>query len=295
MSLAKNLKLWLKKILKNDGWDTERRRRLLGRSGSKSEIDILATRKRKGRCQQLAVECKNHLRSVSIKDLRDFSAKLEDLNIPKGLFVTYSNFSSEVIKYGESKGIELWDHNEVRERLFSIEAGRGTRPKEYRIPLGLPLNVSFDEAIALNLENSDCVDVLSSKLIWRPFYKLSYNLKATRRYPTKQLHTFTDSGDCIIDPFTGHLVDFINTKDISLKKLAKKMKLLKTTEEDLNVKEIKHFHPEKNIIVKQREEFDVHILDPKISPVQARRRALQEITERNTIEIEYDVKNEKKR
>lgn len=47
----------------------------------------------------LAIECKNYAESnkVGIKEIRDFSAKLDDLDIKKGLFITNSDFSQDAI------------------------------------------------------------------------------------------------------------------------------------------------------------------------------------------------------
>lgn len=281
----------VEKILNAQGWKTEKRKKLLGKSGAKSEIDILAKRTTRGRERVLAVECKNYTNPVPIKDMRDFVSKLEDISIPNGLFTTYSTFSSEAKAYGESKHIQMWDRNYLLEQLFSIEVGRGGGVKEEKIPLGLPLKTSFDEAVNLNLKNSSNVEVGTCRLVWRPFYLISYSLKATRSDPTRKRHQFSDSGDCIIDPFTGDLLDFIHTGEFSFTKLGKEMKLIKEVEEDLYIKELSSQTPESNLVISNAGDFETVILKSNlISPAQIKKRAIQEIIERNTRKVDYRVK-----
>ncbi|GFO97304.1 hypothetical protein ig2599ANME_1504 [groundwater metagenome] len=113
----------VEEILKAKGYSTQRRLRLEGQKG-KSEIDILAIKKYKGKEKRIAVECKNHTNSVSVKDIRDFVSKLEDLRIRNGLFVAYSDFSSEAEAWGENACLELWDGDTVYEKFYELSVGR---------------------------------------------------------------------------------------------------------------------------------------------------------------------------
>ena len=110
-------------ILKAKGYSTQRRLRLDGQRG-KSEIDILAIKKHKGKEKRIAVECKNYTNPVPVKDVRDFVSKLEDLRIPNGLFVAYSDFSREAESWGENACLELWDGETVFEKFYELNVGR---------------------------------------------------------------------------------------------------------------------------------------------------------------------------
>ncbi|MCH7561611.1 MAG: restriction endonuclease, partial [Thaumarchaeota archaeon] len=67
------------KIYKDRGYEVLLRQKLSGRSGQRNEIDILA---KQGQVV-LAIECKNYSegRKVGISHMRDFIAKLDDLDI----------------------------------------------------------------------------------------------------------------------------------------------------------------------------------------------------------------------
>lgn len=110
-------------ILKAEGYHTQRRLRLDGQKG-KSEIDILAVKKYRGKERKLAVECKNYDKPVPVKDVRDFLSKLEDLEIPNGLFVAYREFSSEAKAWGEKGGMRLWDGDTVYQKFYELQVGR---------------------------------------------------------------------------------------------------------------------------------------------------------------------------
>lgn len=90
----------VEQILMKRNFSTQRRLKLKGRSGSLSEIDVLASKKN----LKIAVECKNYDREtvVGIKEIRDFHSKINDIqHYGESLFVTYGKFSSESISYAE--------------------------------------------------------------------------------------------------------------------------------------------------------------------------------------------------
>lgn len=94
-ALGTSLEDMVEKILQDRGFSTETRVKTRGTSGQLNEIDIMATRNK----IVIGVECKNYAESnkVGIKEIRDFSAKLDDLDIKRGLFVTSSDFSRDSI------------------------------------------------------------------------------------------------------------------------------------------------------------------------------------------------------
>lgn len=71
--LGKKLEDVVESIYRSKGYSTTRRQRIVGKSGTKSEIDIIA---RRG-TRTIAIECKNYSSAVGIEKVRDFSEKLE--------------------------------------------------------------------------------------------------------------------------------------------------------------------------------------------------------------------------
>jgi predicted nucleic acid-binding Zn-ribbon protein len=92
--LGNKLEDVVEKIYRSKGYATERRQRLLGESGTKSEIDILA--KRGNRI--LAIECKNYSFPVGIDKVRDFNQKIHDVGLAQGVFIAYSGLTEGALR-----------------------------------------------------------------------------------------------------------------------------------------------------------------------------------------------------
>ena len=124
--LGTNLEDMVEKILQDRGFSTETRTKIRGTSGQLNEIDIMATRNRVA----IAVECKNYAESnkVGIKEMRDFSAKLDDLDIKKGLFVTSSDFSQDAVGWAinnpQQRQIDLWNGSRLTENFQATVLGK---------------------------------------------------------------------------------------------------------------------------------------------------------------------------
>lgn len=63
----------------------------------------------------------------------------------------------------------------------------------------LPITVDFDRATKLDFNNRDKVEIVDAKIIWKPFYKITYKVKCTRTDPSRQEHVINDSGYIICD------------------------------------------------------------------------------------------------
>lgn len=287
--LGKKLEEFVEKILNVQGFKTNCRVRLSGKSGAKHEIDILAEKKTPKRKLILAVECKNYSRPVPIKDIRDFVDKLRDLRIPTGIFATASYFSKDARQYAESHGIELWDAEKLKEKIFYLSVGRLETGKSFILEEATPLKVDYEKAISLSIKNPELVEEISSKLIWKPYYVISYSLRAYRRDPTKRIHEFKDSGDCIVEATEGKVIGFINTPKIELKSLAKSIGILEKTEDDILVKQLK-IDTIKNLKVSYSKFYEIKKIPANISYSVAKKIAMRAIKERNIRTIQYEVK-----
>ena len=102
--LGKKLEDVVERIYKSKGYATQRRQRIEGESGTKSEIDIVAKRGNK----IIAIECKNYSFAVGIDKVRDFSEKLRDLHL-EGVFIALSGLTRDAEQFAESRHIETID------------------------------------------------------------------------------------------------------------------------------------------------------------------------------------------
>ena len=100
----------------------------------------------------------------------------------------------------------LWNWNDVKEKIAQIEVGRLGMQKQITRDI-LPLKINFEKAINLNLQNKEKVEVASCKLIWKPFYKLSYTIKCIRFNPRKDQIVIEDSGYYLIDAVSGNILE----------------------------------------------------------------------------------------
>ncbi len=118
------------KIFKNQGYEIVLRKKISGKSGEYNEIDVIATRGQ----ATIAIECKNYSegKKVGAMTVRDFIAKLDDLDIHQGLLVTNTDFSSDALgwaKNGTTKPIQTWNGTALQEKLMEVTIGRKSRTK----------------------------------------------------------------------------------------------------------------------------------------------------------------------
>ncbi len=168
-SLGIKLEETAEKILKCRGYNTERRKKLVGNSGAIHEIDILA--KRQGKI--LAVECKNYGedRIVGIKEIRDFQSKIQDLpQINEGMFVTNTKFSSETEAYANHNQITLCDGEQLKNDFYLMNIGRlgSSQQGEIVLDLALPMAMNYREATKLEFVNPMAARILNATLVLNP-------------------------------------------------------------------------------------------------------------------------------
>jgi hypothetical protein len=272
-------------ILKAKGYSTERRKRLHGKTGTSSEIDILATKTRKGFKNELIVECKNFSSPVPIKEIRDFWSKMQDLGKKNGLFAVFKDFSKEAAQFGQEKGLLLWSWDDINEKLNEIKIGRLGKLEQIKIRYNLPLKISDVQAMSLDLENKDNIIIENVKLIWKPFYLASYQVKCTRIDPAKNKHTINDSGSFTIDGLSNKVIK----QSDSIKNAFNKMlgqsddvsQMIK--ENDIFLRELEH-PPETGLSLTKSDNFEMIVLPPKDSEDTIQKEIIHEILKKPYIE-----------
>lgn len=201
--LGTNLEDMAEKILQDRGFSTETRTKIRGTSGQLNEIDIIAKRNQ----VVLAVECKNYAESnkVGIKEIRDFSAKLDDLDIKKGLFITSSDFSQDAIGWATNnpqlKQIDLWNGNKLTENFQATVLGRAGGQLT-KITDCLNPRDSIENYSEILLKNKDNVGIARRDLIFHPYYITQFTLREQFKTPDKQIHSQFNSGQYVVDGLT---------------------------------------------------------------------------------------------
>lgn len=288
--LGVKLENFVKRILQAEGYTPKGPIKLKGKLSATVEIDIVAEKIYRGRKLKIAVECKNYAKSVPPVDMRDFIYKSRDVGFNQGLFVTNQTFSEEAKELAEGNGIWIWDGEKLKEKLFLLEIGRLGIDQSYKFPLATPLNVNLSAATRLdNIQNQEKVEVSSAKLIWKPYYVVSYRLDAFRKDPSNELHIIRDSGDCIINASNGYVIKFMHTKFAGI---FSNLSLRINTEDDVLAEQLE-IEPIKNYKVRSTDEYEVKKIDqnPEIER-QFKKIAILEIIQKNTKNISYTVETE---
>jgi hypothetical protein len=284
--LGKALEDTVVEILQAEGYSTDRRRRLPGEKGT-SEIDITA---RKGRRQVIAVECKNLNFPVPVKEVRDFISKLEDLNIKSGIFAARPGFSSQAFQWGQNFGLELWDENVLKEKHWELAIAR-LGPKELdTLQYYLPLKLDYDQAVNLDLENKQNVQIETAKLIWKPFYKVFFTLRCIRTLPNKEKRTLQDSGFYVLDGLSSDTPQ----PSQGLKNIVNRI-LRQSDQETHQIKETDAFfgeleqEPNTGLNLTHSDLHKTIIHKPPTTQEEAKAMAFDAIVKDNTQQVSYEV------
>ena len=109
--------------------------------------------------------------------------KLQDLGpYWRGIFVAYSDFSSEAEIFAKSERIEMIGHDELNERWTAISVGRTTKRGEtLDLEYALPLNFDYFKATQLDLANKAHVGIADAKLIYHPYFKIEFHFQAQKK------------------------------------------------------------------------------------------------------------------
>ena len=86
---------------------------ILGKTGAKHEFDVYYEFEHLNIKHRIAIECKDWSRPVTIGEIRDFSAKLDDLNNISGVMVSKSGYQAGAKQYAQGKGIQLMEEKDL--------------------------------------------------------------------------------------------------------------------------------------------------------------------------------------
>jgi Holliday junction resolvase-like predicted endonuclease len=284
--LGKHFEENIASIFERMGYQVEMRHHFKEMGGA--EIDLVLTRGNR----KVAVECKNYdeSRDVGIKEIRDFKGKLDQINIVTGIFVAATLFSDPAKEYAHSTGIQLWDKNEINERLFAYVTGRDS-PTPVDTIDALRTTIDFLRASSLNLKNKPSIRIFSAALVYHPYHIVKFRVHGSRKDPAGKIHKINDEGTCVVDGIDG---DIINRGSGFLEGVTS---LFKGKEERTERKEDKLVY--ENLVsasptkeyVKKNSDYAVSVVEPQVSPEEAKRSATEEAIRRNTNTVYYQPKS----
>ena len=284
--LGTNLEDTVEKILQERGFSTETRTKIRGMSGQLNEIDIMATRNR----ITIAVECKNYTESnkIGIKEIRDFSAKMVDLDIKKGLFVTSSDFSRDAIGWAENnpqqRKIDLWNGSKLTENFQSVVLGK-SGGQLTKVSDCLNPRDSIENYSQIMLKNKNNVGIVRRDLVFHPYYIMQFTLREQFKTPDRQIHSVFKSGKCVADGLNGgilYLSDDNNDKFYD-----------ETQETKQVVEDLVNIEPYKTVEIQKIDNSNVMIHKASMSNRDVEFTARTKIAEDNVYSIPYSVRKSK--
>lgn len=288
--LGKKLEDFTESVLKSMGYITERNQRLLGKSGTRNEIDILA----KSGSKVIAVECKNYANYVGVDQLREFNSKLEDLQMRDALFVTNAFFSRDAETYANHKNIRLWNGKQLQEHFFTASIGRLGSFQEITLSSALPVEMKYEEVCKIAIANPSAAKITRPRLILHPYYVLHYRLDAQRKDPARGMHRIQDEGIYVVDAVDGEIAK-ANPKDGLGSKLKDRLageseEAYAAREQRQVIKDLLEIKPQLQYKVQQTRNYDVTRLRYLVSFKSARWNVIHRIVDENTKEITYRIR-----
>jgi hypothetical protein len=291
-ALGVKLEQMVEQILSRRGFETSRRERLKGVTGAIHEIDIIA--KRSGKV--IAIECKNYgeSRTVGIEDIRNFNAKIQDLQgINRAMFVTNVEFSKGVLEYASQNNIELWNGEKLQHDFYLLNLGRLDGKEEVLIGTSLPNIVEYEEATKLSLLNPEVLNVSKAVLNFKPYYMFSYELNMKKGFLGRQI--IHEKGEIIVDGITKKIIsqNDLNSirriPEIFLSKYEKQDDMndfLNNIEYEFILQDLESIKPQDEYKILRTSEYAINKLDAKISINSAERIAKEHLMQEN--KAKYD-------
>jgi hypothetical protein len=190
------------------------------------------------------------------------------------------------------------DSSELMEKWWRISVGRGENVKGQSLILesALPLNISYLQAIRIDLLNKEKIRISEAELIFHPYFSIEYLFKAQVKDPTRRLHKFEDADTLFVDALDGRVLNALPEKGLGLLKAIKRIASETSgSENERTVKllqELRNNEALTKYTVEIKDDYKGNQLQPAITPRQAIEAAMDFIIERDTQEIAYTPKTE---
>lgn len=164
----------------------------------------------------------------------------------------------------------------------------------------LPISLSYEAAIKVNIDNASAVKASRTSLDFHPHYVFEYNLYAERTDPSGKTHHIQKLGVDIVDAFDGKLLSKAHTGEFRdllraffSKKTIDDVEQDKIRERNQIIDDLKNISPLNNHKMLLTGDYAFNIIDDKISLTLAEKEVVRKIIAENTVQVSYRVNKSK--
>ncbi|MGB9728870.1 MAG: restriction endonuclease [Thermoprotei archaeon] len=191
------------------GYNVTRNLRIKGKSGALHEIDVYAEKEGPEGKIRIIIEAKDYSEPVTKEWVMKLAEVKEDIGADKAILITSSRFTPSAIAIAQNKGVDLWDHEILAEKLKMMKINE----KEVNVKI-LSVSLTKDEALKIVFKNLRRILFFKSErikdfsLVFHPTYLFeirtvefvsSFVGKPTKRYIKRYL---------MIDSVNGNVLGF---------------------------------------------------------------------------------------
>jgi chaperonin cofactor prefoldin len=157
----------------------------------------------------------------------------------------------------------------------------------------LPLKIDFTRATTLKLDNKEKITTENAKLIWKPFYKIAFDLKYTRTLPNKERKSIEDSGFYVVDGMSGDILKQSEGLKNTINKIFGQSEDVsrQIKENDIILNDLEQ-EPEDQVSLDASSEYKTIPLMPAVKEEKALKKVLDQIVKINTETVGYSLKRD---
>ena len=180
-----DLEAQIERFFASNDYETTRNVSLVGRSGGRHEIDVLAKKSDGITDFSVMVECKAWNHPIEKDIVSKVAYVVTDLGLNKGIIVSLEGWRIGAEQAGKELGIDLWDAFELEKRLGQVLVAelKGVGPRRHA--LGLPAAMGRERGeVALANQRSGVFgkEIIEwVELVWLPFFRFDIRLAQQER------------------------------------------------------------------------------------------------------------------
>ncbi len=172
---ARELRETIMKILSARGYEVKRDVKLVGKSGTEYDIDVLAKYRAPLQTFKVIVKCKPDDEPIDRNDVLELIQAVEDLKVDKGVIAGLSGFTSDALTLAKNHNVDLWDKRKIENYAKELKV-RSLDRIAYVTP-------SITAKAAREIVDKSLFGILSSfkveegSVVYYPYYELSLSKK----------------------------------------------------------------------------------------------------------------------
>ena len=200
------------KLFKVKGYETKHNVKLIGRSGVKHQIDVLAEYRAPLHVSRIIIECKSYDKPIDKDIIMKLIQEVQDLGVDRGILVTTSYFTPDAVSTAKGYNIDLWDGTKLRNLL-----------KEVKIEeISILENVFYVKPLIPVEEATKTVEkslktlfgrrghIKSSSIVFYPFYELIIDAKISeiKGFLRKKIEEKIITATILVDAINGSICNY---------------------------------------------------------------------------------------